>query len=93
MGKGILHLVDNLFWNLPFASVRQGNAVRKKFHVSQDDWDAKILEITAEHDLEGARQQLIDGWKSWIQSRQEEAGEGGAASMAGVNMSMIVVYE
>jgi hypothetical protein len=93
LGKGILHLVDNLFWNLPFASVKQGNAVREKFHVSQDDWDAKILEITAEHDLEGARQQLIDGWKLWIQSRHEQAGEGGAASMAGVNMSMIVVDE
>jgi len=35
--------------------------VREKFHVPQDDWDAKIQEITAEHDLEGARQQLIDG--------------------------------
>ena len=64
--------MDNLFWNLPFASVKQGNAVREKFHVSEDDWDAKIREITAEHDQDGARQQLIDGWKSWIQARHEQ---------------------
>ena len=29
LGKGILTLVDHLFWNLPFCSVKQSQAVRK----------------------------------------------------------------
>jgi hypothetical protein len=94
LGNGFLHLVDNLFWNLPFASVKQGNAVHEKFHVSEEDWDAEILEITAEHDQDGARQQLIDGWKSWIQALHAEVGElEGGAAMARVNMSMVIADE
>ena len=30
LGKGILTLVDHLFWNLPFCSVKQSQAVRRK---------------------------------------------------------------
>ena len=95
LGNSILHLVDNLFWYLPFASVKQGNAVREKFNVSEDDWEAKIQFITAEHDKDGARQQLIDGWKSWIQARRAEGGEGGegGAGMAGASLIMEEVDE
>jgi hypothetical protein len=31
--KGFLYVVDNLFWNLPFASVKQSISVREKFHI------------------------------------------------------------
>ena len=30
LGKGILALVDHLFWNLPFCSVKKSRAVSKK---------------------------------------------------------------
>ena len=82
-GKGFLHLVDNIFWNLPFASVKQGISVREKNNISEEDWDNTFQSITAEHDKDGARQQLIDGWKTWIQDRhaQEEGQGGGTASV------------
>ena len=68
--------------------------MHEKFHVSEEDWDAEILEITAEHDQDGARQQLIDGWKSWIQALHAEVGElEGGAAMARVNMSMVIADE
>ena len=82
LGKGILCLVDNLFWNLPFTSTKQATAVHEKFNVSEEDWDAKILEIMSEHARDGAREQLIDGWKSWIQARQAQGGEGGEGGAA-----------
>ena len=37
--------------------------------------------ITAEHEKDGARQQLIDGWKTWIKDRRaRDQGEGGAGT-------------
>ena len=95
LGKGFLHLVDNLFWNLPFSSVKQGIAVREKFNVPEEDWTNKWDFITAEHDKDGARQQLIDGWKSWIQTRQAQGGEGGegGASAPRVDLDTIVMDE
>jgi hypothetical protein len=94
LGHGFLHLVDHLFWNLPFASVKQGTAVREKFHVSEEDWDTRFQEITSEHDRDGARQELIEGWKSWIKAikaQEGEGGEGGAATS--VDMSLVEVDE
>ena len=41
LGKGILTLVDHLFWNLPFCSVKQSHAVRKKAGVSEEEWSTK----------------------------------------------------
>ena len=80
-GKGFLHLVDNIFWNLPFASTKQGISVREKNNISEEDWDNTFQSITAEHDKDGARQQLIDGWKKWINDRRARSqGEGGAGT-------------
>ena len=80
-GKGFLHLVDNIFWNLPFASVKQGISVREKNNISEEDWDNTFQSITAEHDKDGARQQLIDGWKKWINDRRARSqAEGGAGT-------------
>ena len=70
--KGILTLVDHLFWNLPFCSVNQSQAVSKKAGVTEEDWSTKWEEIVAEHDLPGAREQLasagmerVSGYASW----------------------------
>ena len=69
LGKGILTLVDHLFWNLPFCSVKQSQAVRKKAGVTEEEWSTKWEEIVAEHGLPGAREQLASGWKECLGMR------------------------
>ena len=69
LGKGILTLVDHLFWNLPFCSIKQSHAVRKKAGVTEQEWSTKWEEIVAEHDLPGAREQLASGWKEYLDMR------------------------
>ena len=66
VGKGFLQLVDHYFWYLPFASVKQGHAVRQKTVVTEDEWDQRWQQIVAEHEVEGAREQLKAGWKAWL---------------------------
>jgi len=79
LGKGILTLVDHLFWNLPFCSVKQSQAVRKKAGVTEEEWSTKWEEIVAEHDLPGAREQLASGWKEYLGKRAGEAARGAGA--------------
>ena len=79
LGKGILTLVDHLFWNLPFCSVKQSQAVRKKAGVTEEERSTKWEEIVAEHDLPGAREQLASGWKEYLESHG--AGQAGAAGV------------
>ena len=68
--------------------------MREKFNVSEDDWEAKVQFITAEHDKDGARQQLIDEWKSWIQARHAQGGGGeGGAAMARDSLNVEEVDE
>ena len=69
LGKGILTLVDHLFWNLPFCNVKQSHAVRKKAGVTEEEWSTKWEEIVAEHNLPGAREQLASGWKKYLDMR------------------------
>ena len=73
LGKGILTLVDHLFWNLPFCSVKQSQAVRKKAGVTEEERSTKWEEIVAENDLPGAREQLASGWKENLGMRAGEA--------------------
>jgi len=92
--KGFLYVVDNLFWNLPFASVKQSISVREKFHITEEEWAEKWRYFISEHDEAGARQQLIDGWKSWIKKQQQcGAGEGGAAATAKPDLGIVIVDE
>ena len=76
LGKGILTLVD-----LPFCSVKQSNAVRKKAGVSEKEWSTKWEEIVAEHDLPGALEQLAtgSGWKEHLGKRAGDAARGAGA--------------
>ena len=64
IGKGFLNLVDQVFWHLPFSSVKQAHAVREKANppVSEEDWAARFEAITDEHKEEGALEQLAAGW-------------------------------
>ena len=92
LGKGILTLVDHLFWNLPFCSVKQSHAVRKKAGVSEEEWSSKwdCGRRLAEPDLPGAREQLASGWKEYLDMRA-----GGPARGAGApkpaNLATVVL--
>jgi hypothetical protein len=86
VGKGFLHLVDHYFWYLPFASVKQGHAVREKACIPQDDWEQRWDAIVAEHDGEGARAQLISGWKTWLAERDAAGGPGGGPAAGAVHV-------
>jgi len=66
LGKGILSIVDQLFWNLPFASPTQSHAVRKKAGISEEDWETKWKEMMSDHDLPQAREELASGWKVYL---------------------------
>ena len=65
-GIGMLHMLDQLFWNLPFASPKQATVVREKFNIPEEDWQAKRTELEGEHKADGARDQLLNGWKQWL---------------------------
>ena len=68
IGTGFQHVIDSYFWNLPFASVRQCKFVMDKANISEDEWMAKRKALAAEHDLPGAREQLTQGLKDWLQT-------------------------
>ena len=45
---GFLHLINKLFWNLPFTSTKQSQKteeVRVKFEIPDNVWDAKWKQI------------------------------------------------
>ena len=79
LGKRILNLDEHLFWNLPFCSVKQSHAVRKKAGVSEEEWSTKWEEIVAEHDLPGVREQLASGWKEYLGMRAGGVARGSGA--------------
>ena len=61
-GIGMLQMLDQVFWNLPFASAKQATVVRKKFNYPEADWQAKREELEKEHNADGVRDQLGPGW-------------------------------
>ena len=75
-GIGMLHMLDQYFWNLPFASPKQATVVREKFNIPEEDWQAKHMELEGEHKADGARdQQLWNGWKQWLGAAGPQAAE------------------
>ncbi len=40
-GKGFLDFIDDVFWMLPFSSVRQAVKVRREFSITNDVWNAR----------------------------------------------------
>ena len=65
-GKGMLDTLDDVFWMLPFSSKKQADIVRQENNLTDEDWLKRRDQITAEHRLEGARDQLRTQWKEWI---------------------------
>ena len=81
--KGYLHVIDRLFWNLPFTSPKQAEEVRVKFGIPETEWDLKWKQIIAEHEEPGAREQLQSGWNAWIvEHAGADAGEHAGAVAA-----------
>jgi len=62
----MLQMLDQVFWNLPFASSKQATAVREKFNYPEEDWEVKREELEMEHKADGARDQLRAGWVQWL---------------------------
>ena len=65
-GKGLLDTLDDVFWMLPFSGKKQSQIIRQENDLTDDDWQKRRNQITAEHRLEGARDQLRNQWKAWI---------------------------
>ena len=68
IGSGFQHVIDSYFWYLLFASVRQCKFVMENADIPEDEWTAKRAALAAEHSLPGAREQLADGFKNWLQT-------------------------
>ena len=42
--------------------------------VTEEDWELRWQAIVAEHEVDGAREQLIAGWKTWLEERNSTGG-------------------
>jgi hypothetical protein len=78
-GKGILDLIDDVFWHLPFSSKNQAKLVRQDNNITEDMWNARRKTIRAEHRNPNARDELARLWKERIRERIAS----GAAAAAG----------
>jgi hypothetical protein len=83
-GKGILDLLDDVLWNLPFSSVRQAKRVRQDFNIIEDVWNTRRALIRADHRLPNAREELERLWKERIDKGL--AASPGAAGAAGAGV-------
>ncbi len=64
-GNGFLDVIDDVFWMLPFFSVRQAQPVCQDHNITVDDWTERRERLVQEHRRDAARKQL---WKSWVAS-------------------------
>ena len=46
---------------------------RKPARRRMSQWEKRIAQMQAEHETEGAREQLASGWKAWLAERCGEA--------------------
>jgi hypothetical protein len=63
VGRGILDLIDDVFWHLPFSCVRQAKLVRQDNNLPEQAWQARCGLIRAEHRLPNALEELARLWK------------------------------
>jgi hypothetical protein len=49
--------------------MKQAHSVRQKANVTLEEWETRWNQIIDEHETEGARGQLADGWKAWLAER------------------------
>ncbi len=61
-----LDTLDYVFWKLPFSSKKQAQIIRQKNNITVDIWQKHRDQITAEHRLPHAAEQLAQQWKAWV---------------------------
>jgi len=83
LGRGILDLIDDVFWHLPFSCVRQAKLVRQDNNLPEEAWQARRGLIRAEHRLPNAREELARLWKERIRAKIESGSAAGSGGDAG----------
>ena len=78
-GRGILDLIDDVFWHLPFSSKNQAKLVRQDNNIPEDAWNARRKHIRAEHRQQNARDELARLWKERIRAMTESGAISAAA--------------
>jgi hypothetical protein len=84
-GKGILDLIDDVFWHLPFSSKNQAKLVRQGNNIPEDAWNARRK--TMEHRQPNARDELARLWKERIRA-MTESGAISAAAAPGAELEL-----
>ncbi len=74
---GFQAFIDNIFWYLPFS--KQAADFLAKREMSDKHWIIKCLEISAEHKLERAPNNLKEGWKTWLKDNWPGQAKGSVA--------------
>jgi hypothetical protein len=64
-GKGLLNLLDEVFWMLPFSSARQSVLVRQD-NITEEVLNTRLKVIRDEHSLPNARAELERLWQQRI---------------------------
>ncbi len=65
-GKGMLDTLDDVFWMLPFSSMKQAQIIRQENQITDEEWEKLRELIMAEHRLPNSKEQLEQRWKVWI---------------------------
>ena len=79
-GRGLLDLIDEVFWMLPFSSARQAKRVRQENHITDEVWNARRKMIRDEHRLPKARAELERLWKERVAKDIESKKGGGVVN-------------
>jgi hypothetical protein len=79
-GKGLLDLLDEVFWMLPFSGARQAKRVRQENHITEEVWNARRKAIRDEHRLPNARAELERLWKERIAKNKQLKGTEGVGA-------------
>ena len=90
-GKGILDLIDDVFWHLPFSSKNQAKRVRQDNNITEDSWNARRSAIRAEHRQPNARDELSRLWKERIRARIA-SGTTSAAAATGADIEDDIIH-
>ncbi len=78
----MLDLLDDVFWMLPFSSVRQAKRIRTENSITEDVFNTRIQAVAAEHRLPNARADLELLWKQRLIRKSCEAAAAGASASA-----------
>ncbi len=92
IGTSFQHLINNYFWNLPFASVRQCKFVLDRADIPEDEWKTKRDSdaLAADQNLPNAREQLTECFKARLQTDMFKNGRSKTVSIPKSTHAIIV---